>query len=234
MGGNRKPEAARRSRVVFQETSTLSPIRMDSWRQQAMLTRGRSLPDIGTASTLHPNLRKMVEAKVPVQMPALGKTSDAPTDPVTRRKAVTQPGKELEEQPKYRPSPWARSVTTKVEKRGKASEDHENVSAPWRRGYRANDTQHLGEGKDLLSAEPMVGDARRPTPAGAGRTYSLYVTYKSWLGPTCYTPMPSTRGSLSTRATLNTAGSNLLLSRGGLVTPMGLASAGSGSASSAL
>ena len=55
---------ARRPRVAFEESvamSTLSPIRMDSWRQQAMLTRGRSLPDIGNASTLHPNLRKLVE-----------------------------------------------------------------------------------------------------------------------------------------------------------------------------
>jgi hypothetical protein len=210
--------------------STLSPIRMDSWRQQAMLTRGRSLPDIGNASTLHPNLRKLVERKVPLRMPAVGKISDTPTDPVTRRKAVSQPGKELEAHPKYRPSPWARSVTTKVEKRGKASEDHENVSAPWRRGYKANETQRLGMGKDLLSAEPMMGEASRPTQASAVRNYSLYVTYKSWLGPTCYTPMPSTRGSLSTRGT---AGS-ILHSRGSLVTPMGLASAGSGSTGGAL
>ena len=113
---------ARRPRVAFEESvamSTLSPIRMDSWRQQAMLTRGRSLPDIGNASTLHPNLRKLVERKVPLRMPAVGKISDTPTDPVTRRKAVSQPGKELEAHPKYRPSPWARFVTTKVEKRGR-------------------------------------------------------------------------------------------------------------------
>ena len=114
-----------------------------------MLTRGRSLPDIGPASTLHPNLRKLVERKVPVQMPALGKTSDAPTDPATRwkNKAATRRGKELQElgaQPKYRPSPWARAVATKVEKRDKASDDHEHVSAPWRQGYNANKTQRLG------------------------------------------------------------------------------------------
>ena len=235
MGGGREAGRSRRSRGGFKNGSApspLSPIRMDGWRQQAALTRGRSLPDVGDA--LHPNLRRLVERKVPSRLPKLGSTSDdVCADPVARRQAATRPAKELEDTPpKYRPSPWARSVTTKVDKRGKASEDHENVSVPWRRGYKANETQHLGMGKDLLSAEPMPG-SRRPAPASAGRNYSLYVTYKNWVGPTCYTPMPSTRGSLSTRGTLNTAGS-ALHSRGSLVTPLGLTSAGSGCAGTAL
>ena len=236
--------ASRRSRVAFDDTSaqsSRSPIRMDGWRQQALLSRGRSLPDV--AAALHPKLRELVERKVPIREPALGKTSDSIrlpalgqtsdsfADPVTRRKAITQTKKGVQvatEDPAYRPSPWARSVTTKAEKRGRASDDHEDVSAPWRKGYMGNGTQHVGMGKDLLSAEPTVGAAIRPMPANAGRNYSLYVTYKRWVGPTCYTPMPSTRGSLST-----TAGSNLH-SRGSLLTPLGLTSAGAGSAGSAL
>lgn len=229
MGGGRE---VRRSRVGFKNEpglSPLSPIRMDGWRQQAALTRGRSLPDVGDRSALHANLRRLVERKVPSRLPKLGSTSaDVCADPVARRRATTRLAKEPEDTPpKHRPSPWARSVTTKVDKRAKASEDHENVSAPWRRGYKANETQQLGMGKDLLSAEPMPG-SHRPVPASAGRNYSLYVTYKNWVGPTCYTPMPSTQGSLSTRGTLNTAGS-ALHSRGSLVTPLGLTSAGSGS-----
>ena len=210
-----------------------------------MLSRGRSLPDV--AAALHPKLRELVERKVPIREPALGKTSDSirlpalgqtadsVADPVTRRKAIMQPQKELHvaQDPAYRPSPWARSATTKTQKRGRASDDHENVSAPWRNGYMGNETQHVGMGKDLLIAEPTAGAVARPMPANAGRNYSLYVTYKRWVGPTCYTPMPSTRGSLSTRGTLATAGSNLH-SRGSLLTPLGLASPGTGSAGSAL
>lgn len=187
-----------------------------------MLSHGRSLPDVDSGpGRLHPKLRELVERKVPSRLPAV-KKSAALIDPVERRQAITHSAKELlKKDAKYRPSPWARSVAVKAEKRGRASEDHENVSAPWRHGYNANDTQHVGMGKDLLSADAAPSDASRPAQANACRNYSLYVTYKNWLGPTCYTPMPSTRGSLSTRGALYTAGSNVYL-RGSSVTPSGL------------